>query len=178
MPVSNGLPLETIAFSGCNAESALRFDLEAGAEMIGWDVLALGLPASDQSVRAGPLPAVDRAARTTGSSAARSTRPIAACSTRRSASRAGARWACCVSPPAARSPTVGAEALLESARGLAAAHPLARTAGITAVQPDVVVLRVPRAAVEPAIGLMTTVWQAWRREAWTMSGTVPRVWRT
>ncbi|HEY4957382.1 MAG TPA: urease accessory protein UreD, partial [Caldimonas sp.] len=42
------LPLETIAYSGCEASNRMRFALAAGAEMIGWDVTALGLPASEQ----------------------------------------------------------------------------------------------------------------------------------
>ncbi|MEO7850759.1 MAG: urease accessory protein UreD, partial [Rubrivivax sp.] len=42
------LPLETIAYSGCQAANRMRFELAPGAEMIGWDVLALGLPASGQ----------------------------------------------------------------------------------------------------------------------------------
>ena len=47
------LPLETIAYSGCMASNALRFELAAGAEMIGWDVTALGLPESDRPFDAG-----------------------------------------------------------------------------------------------------------------------------
>jgi len=47
------LPLETIAYSGCLGENLMRFDLAPGAEMIGWDVLALGLPASDQAFARG-----------------------------------------------------------------------------------------------------------------------------
>ncbi len=47
------LPLEAIAYSGCEAVNRMRFSLAAGAEMIGWDVTALGLPASDQPFVAG-----------------------------------------------------------------------------------------------------------------------------
>ena len=47
------LPLETIAYSGCIGENRMRFDLAPGAEMIGWDVLALGLPASAQPFERG-----------------------------------------------------------------------------------------------------------------------------
>ena len=47
------LPLETIAYSGCEAENRMRFVLAPGAEMIGWDVTALGLPASEQPFVAG-----------------------------------------------------------------------------------------------------------------------------
>ena len=38
------LPLETIAYDGVRAVNAMRFELDDGAEMIGWDLLALGLP--------------------------------------------------------------------------------------------------------------------------------------
>ncbi|MDQ6639335.1 MAG: urease accessory protein UreD, partial [Pseudomonadota bacterium] len=47
------LPLETIAYRGCEATNALRFELAPGAEMIGWDVTALGLPESDRPFDAG-----------------------------------------------------------------------------------------------------------------------------
>ena len=52
--------------------TALRFELAPGAEMIGWDVTALGLPASDQPVRRRPLHPVASSCPAAGSSAARS----------------------------------------------------------------------------------------------------------
>ena len=171
------LPLETIAFNGCNAESALRFDLAPGAEMIGWDVLALGLPASEQPFERGryaqsiELPGrwlergvIDAADRRLLDS------PLGFAGRR----TLGVLWF--AAGHALADPR--RETLLEAARGLAAVHPLAPTAGVTAVQPEVVVMRVLAPAVEPAIALMTAVWQAWRREAWGLGGTVPRVWRT
>src|SRR4051812_25363303 len=42
------LPLEAIAYTGCIAENHLLIDLAPGAEMIGWDVTALGLPTAEQ----------------------------------------------------------------------------------------------------------------------------------
>jgi urease accessory protein len=42
------LPMETIAYNACQAHNALRFNLAPGAEMIGWDLLALGLSAAEQ----------------------------------------------------------------------------------------------------------------------------------
>ena len=42
------LRLEAIAYSGCQAENQLTMTLETGAELIGWDVTALGLPAAAQ----------------------------------------------------------------------------------------------------------------------------------
>ena len=40
------LPLEAICYSGCIAENHVAMDLAPGAELIGWDVAALGLPAA------------------------------------------------------------------------------------------------------------------------------------
>ena len=43
------LPLETIAYRSCKAINRMRFELAPGAEMMGWDVLALGLPAASEA---------------------------------------------------------------------------------------------------------------------------------
>jgi urease accessory protein len=42
------LPLEALAYSGCIAQNHVVAELASGAEMIGWDVTALGLPAASQ----------------------------------------------------------------------------------------------------------------------------------
>ena len=47
------LPLETIAYRGCIGENRVRLELAAGAQTIGWDVLALGLPAAGEPFEAG-----------------------------------------------------------------------------------------------------------------------------
>ena len=38
------LPLEAIAYNGCLAENRLTLNLAPGAELLGWDATALGLP--------------------------------------------------------------------------------------------------------------------------------------
>ena len=47
------LPLEAIAYPGCNALNAVSAKLAEGAEMMGWDVTALGLPLADQPYTTG-----------------------------------------------------------------------------------------------------------------------------
>ena len=47
------LPLENLAFSGCEAENRTEVELAPGAEMMGWDLLALGLPASGAAFESG-----------------------------------------------------------------------------------------------------------------------------
>jgi urease accessory protein len=47
------VPMETIAYPGTQARNRMRFALATGAQMIGWEVLALGLPASGQRFESG-----------------------------------------------------------------------------------------------------------------------------
>src|SRR5690606_5614264 len=42
------LPLEAICYSGCEAHNRLRPQLAPAAELLGWDVAALGLPEARQ----------------------------------------------------------------------------------------------------------------------------------
>jgi urease accessory protein len=171
------LPLETIAYSGCRAESTLRLELAPGAETIGWDLLALGLPASEQPfedgryVQAIEMPGtwLER-----GVIDARDRRlldsPLGFAGRR----ALGTLWfAAGASLGDARR-----DALLEAARAVVQGHALAAWAGVTAAQPQVVVLRALAPAVEPAHGLLTAVWKAWREVAWGLEATPPRVWRT
>jgi len=47
------LPLEAIAYNDCEATNRAIFNLEPGAELIAWDVTALGLPTSNLSFTQG-----------------------------------------------------------------------------------------------------------------------------
>ena len=49
------LPLEAICYSACLAENRLTMDLAPGAELLGWDVTALGLPNANLFFVAGHL---------------------------------------------------------------------------------------------------------------------------
>ena len=171
------LPLETIAYSGCLGENLMRFALAPGAEMIGWDVLALGLPAAGQAFASG-----------------RFTQCVELPGRWLERGRIDALDACLLDSPlgwaghrvlgtmwfAAGSalPTERREALLGAARGIASGDPLQRSAGATAVHGGVVVLRVLAPRVEPAMTLLGRVWAAWRNIAWQLETTPPRVWRT
>jgi urease accessory protein len=172
------LPLETLAYSGCLAENAMRFTLAEGAEMIGWDVLALGLPAASQAFERGrftqsiELPGrwlergvVDAAdVRLLDS-------PIGWAGRR----ALGTMWFA-VGGVLASSRR---EALLEAAREVIASDALlCTTAGATAVHDGIVVLRVLAERVEPAMAMLTRVWAAWREAAWQLPAVAPRVWRT
>ncbi|MEO8154478.1 MAG: urease accessory protein UreD [Rhizobacter sp.] len=171
------LPLETILYRNTLAENRMRFELAPGAEMIGWDVLALGLPASNERFDAGrytqqiELPGVWLERGTIDGS---DTRLLQSPLGWAGHSVLATMWFAAGQAvlPARR------DALLDAAREAATAHPLKATTGCTAPHAEVVVLRALAHRVEPAMNLLTQVWQRWRAAAWGLSATVPRVWRT
>ncbi|HEV7575658.1 MAG TPA: urease accessory protein UreD [Caldimonas sp.] len=171
------LPLETIAYSGCEAGNALAFELAAGAETIGWDVTALGLPESDRPFDAGRF---TQSIELPGRWLERGT--IAGADTRLLDSPLGwagrrvlaTMWFAAGDALAA----ARGDALLEAARDAARAHALAATTGATSPQAGVIVVRVLAERVEPAMDLLRRIWHAWRPIAWGLAATPPRVWST
>ena len=172
------LPMETIAYSACQAHNQLRFDLAPGAEMIGWDLLALGLPAAGQAFERGRFVqqlALPGAWLERGSIDTADTRlldsPLGWAGRRVLATM----WFAAGSAlqPARR------DALLDDARAAVAAQTaLSAQAGATAPHERVVVLRALADRVEPAMQLLKQVWSAWRGTAWALAATPPRLWRT
>ena len=171
------LPLETIAHSGCIAENRLRFELAAGAEMIGWDLLALGLPASNDAFERGRF---TQQIELPGQWLERSVVDAADKHLLDSALGWAGRRVLCTMWLAAGSALVPArrDALLDSARAVCAEHELRGAAGVTSAHPNLIVLRVLSARVEPAMNLLTQVWARWREQAWALPACAPRVWRT
>ena len=170
------LPLETIAYSGCEATNALRFELAPGAEMIGWDVTALGLPESDRPFDAGrftqsiELPGrwLERGTMAAGDRLLDA--PLGWAGQRVLATM----W---FAAGGALAPARN-DALLDVARSTCAAHSLAATTGATSPQEGVIVVRALAARVEPAMELLQRIWRAWRPLAWHLAATAPRVWST
>ena len=171
------LPMESLAYSGCLARSEVRMALAPGAEMIGWDVLALGLPASGAPFERGTfwqhleLPGcwLER-----GRVDAHDTTLLQASPGLGGCTVLGTAWfAAGQGLPQARR-----EALLARARDAVQGEALAATAGITAPQARVVVARVLAQGVEPALALLARVRAAWRLAAWGLQAEPPRIWRT
>jgi urease accessory protein len=171
------LPLETIAYSGCLAENRVQLELAADAETIGWDVLALGLPAAGEAFVAG---AFTQHLELPGRWLERGR--IAASDVRLLDSPLGlaGQRVLAIAWFASGSPLAGArqEALLEAARECAANSPLAARSGVTSPHEGVVVLRTLAPSVEAAMALLHPVRAAWRRLAWDMAANPPRIWRT
>ncbi|MBL8351618.1 MAG: urease accessory protein UreD [Burkholderiaceae bacterium] len=171
------LPMEAIAYRGCEAENRLRFTLAPQAQMIGWDLLALGLPAAGQPFDAGrvlqqlELPGLwlERG-RIDGADRALLESPLGLAGH-------GVLATLWLADGAALG-RERSEALIDTARALIEASALAATAGISAPHPSLLVLRALAQRVEPAMTLLQAVWAAWRPLHWGLAPSPPRVWRT
>ena len=171
------LPMETIAHPGCQGINQVMLDLAPGAEMLGWDLLALGLPASSAPFDSGSFtqhlqwPGVwlERA-RIAAQDHVLLDGPLGL---------AGHRvlgtlwWASGMALPRERLHT-----LQDGARDLCGASPLAATAGCTSPDARLVLLRVLAHRVEPAMALLQAVRAAWREVGWGLPAHAPRLWRT
>lgn len=172
------LPLETLVYPSALAANRQSFDLAPGARMIGWDLLALGLPASDQPFAHGCF---EQHLELPGLWLERGRIDAADIALLRSPLGLDGQSVMATLFAAAGDSTATAEidALLAAARDLADPHPLAARCGVTALPRDRgVVLRALAPRVEPALHLLTAVWAAWRKPWLGRDAVPPRIWRT
>ena len=169
------LPLEAIAYNDCEATNRAIFNLTPTAELMAWDVTALGLPSSDMAFTKGhfqqhlEIPGVwlERG-------------NLRGDDTRWLNSPLGLAGQKCLASLVFASgndiePQRAAQAL-EAAREVLEAHPLRLQAGITCAHPQVIVLRVMSPLVEPSMDLLKQVWAVWRHTLWALPSTPPRIW--
>jgi urease accessory protein len=171
------LPLESIAHSGCIAENRMQFNLQDGGEMIGWDVLALGLPASNLAfVRGSFTQRIEFPGRwlERGVMDANDVRLLDSVVGWAGHRVMGSMWFAVGGNLAAQR----RDGLIDSARGVIEGNTLRTTAGVTSAHEGIIVLRALAHRVEPLMQLMTAVWAEWRRIAWQLDAPPPRVWRT
>lgn len=169
------LPLEAIAYNQCDALNHAVFDLAPGAELMTWDITALGMPAAN-------LPFVQGTFRQhmeiPGVWLERGT--IHADDARLMDSPLGLAGQRCMATLVFASgyamDTERRERALTCARDLLEASPLRLQAGATSPNPQVIVVRVLSPLTEPASQLLRQVWAAWRVAMWGLSGTPPRLW--
>lgn len=169
------LPLEALCYSDCQAENKLVMALEPGAELMGWDVTALGLPGANLPFAKGrfaqhiEVPGVwlERG-------------HIDAADTRLMDGPTGLAGARCMASlffvagtPLNRQRKQQA---LDLARELIAGNALAPTAGATSPNPQVLVVRALAPVVEPAMQLLRAVRNAWRQALWDLPLCNPRIW--
>ena len=169
------LPLETLCYNDCRAENHLTLALAPGAEFLGWDVTALGLPQAGLPFLQGSLlqhieaPGVwlERGA-------------LQATDTRLMEGATGLAGMQCIASlffvtgtPLQRQRRQQA---LDAARDVIASHPLRHTSGATSPNGLVIIVRCLAPLVEPAMLLLREIRNVWRQELWNMSAVSPRIW--
>jgi urease accessory protein len=182
------LPLENIAYPHCQAENRLEMYLEPGAELMGWDLTALGLPQAN-------LPFDAAQAARSGHAAGQFVQHMALADLWLERGRisadddlllnsplglAGQRCLASIfwvtGSPLSRTQK---EQALDLARAVVQGDPLARRVGVTSPHPQVVVARVLSPLVEPAMQLLRRIRVAWRASLWSLGNEhPPRIWGT
>lgn len=169
------VPLETLAYPGCDALNQVEMVLHGDAELMGWDVCALGLPAADQAFDRGRI-----AQKLSVQGLWLEQSIIDAADTRLLHSPVGLDGQRCLGSlwlasgqPLGRDRT---EALLEAARAVLPDAGPVRVAA-TSPNPHMVVVRATAALVEPLMAVFQAVWAPWRATAWGLGTEAPRIWR-
>lgn len=169
------LPLEALCYNACNAENHLTLNLAPGAECMGWDVTALGLPHAGQPFDTGRFVQHIEAP---GLWLERGV--IDAADHRLLESPLGLAGHRCmaslffvVGTPLERARR---DTALDAARAVMDAHALKATAGATSPNGQVLVVRALAPQVEPAMQLLRQVRAAWRAALWQLCAEPPRIW--
>jgi urease accessory protein len=169
------LPLETIAYNACRGINRSVFTLEPGAELLAWDITALGLPEAQLPFAQGQFlqhMEIKGAWLDKGLIDAQDQRlmdgPLGLAKNRCLATLVLACGTAIDSPRAIQA--------LEAARERIAAHSLQLSAGVTQAGAQVIVLRALAPLVEPATDLLRSVWAAWRQTMWDLPASMPRTW--
>ena len=169
------LPLEAIAYNGCLARNQLKLELAPGAELLAWDITALGLPHAEAPwqrgeflqhmewpghwlerglIRADDGPLLDgllglAGQRCLGSLVFASGTPLG---------------------------RARKEQVLEATHALLSQHPHGAWCGATCPSDQVLVLRGLAPVVEPLMQLWQQVWALWRQLLWGLQAPLPRIW--
>jgi urease accessory protein len=170
------LPLETIAYPGCLARNHWTASLAEGAEMIAWDVTALGLPGAGQAFTRGvfeqrlAIPGLWlEQAQLNAEDHRLLDSPLGLGGLR---CMGTLLFACGHDLPRERR-----EALLDAVRAALAGSSAGVRVGATCPNDRMLVVRAAAPLVEPLMHALQSVWRALRPAAWGLPGEAPRIWR-
>ncbi len=181
------LPLETIAYDGCLAHNRVHATLAPGAEMMGCDILALGLPAAGEAWQHGSYRQhveiqdtwLDRCLIDAGDTMVLDSglgwagrRVLGSLWFASGSALTDARRTLLVDTARAAIDSEEAKATLN---GIPSHSTIA---GVSATQGGLVVLRVLGQRVEPVQALVREIRLMWRALAWSAACHTPRIWGT
>jgi urease accessory protein len=169
------LPLEALAYSGCQAHNQVNFHMAADSQLMAWDITALGLPHADQAFTSGQY---QQHLEIEGVWLERGL--IQASDHRLLHSPLGLNGHSCQSTLVFAQGTAMSDEQLQHvitlARSVCDQHALELQAGVTSPDAKLVVVRVLSAQVEQAMDLLRRIWLLWRSDLWLLPAVAPRIW--
>lgn len=169
------LPLEALAYNGCQAHNQAVFHMDAGSRLMAWDVTALGLPHADQLFVSGQFQQHLEIAGVWLERGLIEARDHRLLHSPLGLNRHGCQSTLVFAQGSAMDDAMR-EKVLGLARGVCEAHRLHLQAGVTSPDAHVVVLRVLSTQVESAMDLLRAVWLQWRHHCWQLPAVAPRIW--
>ncbi|MEY3380321.1 MAG: urease accessory protein UreD [Hylemonella sp.] len=171
------LPMESIAYNLCSAKNKAVFHLEPGAEVLGWDITALGLPSANKPFTQGSftqhleIPGVWRELACLDATDHRLLNgPLGL-----------AGYRCLATMFFLSGQAINSERrdlALANARSSFNDQTLHMKCGATSPNSHVILMRVLSAGVEPAMNLLKKLRASWRHCMWNMQAPAPRTWFT
>lgn len=169
------LPLEALAYSGCQAHNQVKFHMAPDSQLMAWDITALGLPHAGQAFASGQF---QQHLEIEGLWLERGL--IHANDHRLLHSPLGLHGHSCQGTLVFAQGTAMSGDVLQHvislARSVCDQHALELQAGVTSPDPRLVVVRVLSAQVEQAMDLLRSIWLLWRSELWLLPAVQPRIW--
>lgn len=169
------LPLEALAYSGCQAHNQVVFKLAPQSQLLAWDITALGLPHADQPFVKGRFQQhlqiedvwLERACIQAEDHRLLHS-PLGLNGHSGQATLLLAQGSDMHEEERAR--------IAQMARDVCEGHSLRLQAGVSSPNPRVVVVRVLSDQLEPAVDLLKKIWLQWRSQVWGMPAVAPRIW--
>ncbi len=169
------LPLETIAYSGCRGENQWQATLAPSAQVIGWDVIGLGLPHASQPFETGSFVqqlVISNIWREAAYLHANDKLLMDGQLGLNGYRTMGTMWWAQGSALTASQ----RERCLQACRDALSAWSSDTPCAITSPNDNMVVVRALAPTVEPIMHRFQSLWPVFRRIAWNMDAPMPRIW--
>ncbi len=175
------LPLETIAYPGCWALNSLSFELAPTAQLMAWDVVALGLPLANEAFDNPNLPRESVfEQQLSWPNHWHERAKISGSDDRLLNSNVGFNGHRCMGTLVlVHGQSFGRELrehLQDSLRASWVSEPDAHLCGVTQSADGLLVVRVLGSVAEPVMNRLKTCWALLRRQAWGIANAAPRIW--
>lgn len=169
------MPLESIAYPNCNAYNEVNIQMAPGAQILVWDVIALGLPNTDQPFQSGSIHQ-----RMQLNDVWLEQGYINAAETLLMDSPAGLAGHRCLGTLILGSGSAisrnDKEAWLDVVRSVLPSTLQPVAAAATCPNDHVLVVRVLGPVVEPVMQVLQRAWAQLRQTAWGLAAPYPRIW--